>query len=393
MHWLGRYERPFPIRSRAAFHVLAARRDGERRVVIVGGPRADRARVASALDALADAHARIDHPLVPKIERGEHDGAPFAELACDAIADGFEVLRAIADTGRKIQYGQGDWLFTSLREAMQAAHRAGICLGRVSYGNYLFSPDGSPWLFGWGHNVVVLNEKETQEADVPVFQAPEVAVGDAATPIADYVALLMMSRSVAGFGDITALTKRLLHGSMHPENLDLVALMRVFDQRFLGVPPAMRATMEDGIETSSRLREMLGLRMDPDGARAFVASLLADLEETPEVPGPDGEPSILTMSADASWILDTSGVRQKLGRAPRFVMLALRKRYEEEPGSVLSIWELLEAGWPGEQPIPEAGSNRVHVTLARLRKLGLRSIVERFDHGYRIRPGTRVRVV
>jgi hypothetical protein len=56
------------------------------------------------------------------------------------------------------------------------------------------------------------------------------------------------------------------------------------------------------------------------------------------------------------------------------------------------MWELFEAGWPGERPIREAGANRVYVTLARLRQLGLRDVVERFEDGYRIAPQAVIRL-
>jgi hypothetical protein len=64
---------------------------------------------------------------------------------------------------------------------------------------------------------------------------------------------------------------------------------------------------------------------------------------------------------------------------------------ERAPADALGVWELFEAGWPGDSPVPEAGANRVYVTLTRLRQLGFRGAVQRFGDGWRIDPGVRVR--
>jgi hypothetical protein len=62
------------------------------------------------------------------------------------------------------------------------------------------------------------------------------------------------------------------------------------------------------------------------------------------------------------------------------------------PGNCLDTDQLLEAGWPGERPIREAGLNRVYVAVSLLRKLGLRDILQRQEHGYRLDPAVRVAV-
>jgi hypothetical protein len=64
--------------------------------------------------------------------------------------------------------------------------------------------------------------------------------------------------------------------------------------------------------------------------------------------------------------------------------------HEARPGDALDVWTLLEAGWPGEQPDPESGSNRVYAAVYALRRLGLRDVIERFDAGYRVRPAVVV---
>jgi predicted ATPase len=54
------------------------------------------------------------------------------------------------------------------------------------------------------------------------------------------------------------------------------------------------------------------------------------------------------------------------------------------PSQPLSVDDLLDAGWPGERVLPDAGANRVYVAVATLRKLGLRDALASRDGGYLI---------
>ena len=58
----------------------------------------------------------------------------------------------------------------------------------------------------------------------------------------------------------------------------------------------------------------------------------------------------------------------------------------KEPGAVLSMQSLIEAGWPGESVLPAAAKNRLHVALASLRKKGLDAVLEHVEGGYRLDP-------
>lgn len=55
-----------------------------------------------------------------------------------------------------------------------------------------------------------------------------------------------------------------------------------------------------------------------------------------------------------------------------------------DPGSALDVDALFAAGWPDETISPESMRNRVHVNLAKLRRWGLRTFIERNDEGYRL---------
>ena len=70
--------------------------------------------------------------------------------------------------------------------------------------------------------------------------------------------------------------------------------------------------------------------------------------------------------------------------------MALVHAHQAGAGAALTMWDLLEAGWPGERPVQAAGANRVYVSLSRLRQLGLRDLIERYEDGYRIAPGAVV---
>ena len=75
----------------------------------------------------------------------------------------------------------------------------------------------------------------------------------------------------------------------------------------------------------------------------------------------------------------------------RRIVVALVARHEDGTGAPLTAWDLFEAGWPGEQPIAEAATNRVYVSLNRLRRMGLKDVLERDEEGYRIAPDVVVR--
>ena len=62
------------------------------------------------------------------------------------------------------------------------------------------------------------------------------------------------------------------------------------------------------------------------------------------------------------------------------------------PGAAVSVYDLLESGWPGENVSPEAGAHRVYVAISRLRQLGLGDVLARTDEGYSLQPDLDVRV-
>ncbi len=366
--------------------------------MVLGSRGADAERVVAALARIERAHAVVDHPCIARpIERGEEGGVAFLELAADAVVDGSEVLRLLADSGQKLSYNHGDTIFTTLRETLEVAHRATaattggpLCLGQLSFGNFLFSRDGRMWIVGLGHNFPIFTETDRLEGLTPVWQAWEVHAGQPPTPSSDYVAVLLGARSLATFCELAEITQRVLQAATSPRNVELYETVRWFETSFIHLPPDRRPSIGEGIAKSQRLREILGMRIDRDGMRARIAQLLAHAEgETESNPS---EHETVTVASDGRWLAVGNGARAKLGRANGLLIRALVAEHQERPGHALSVWELLDAGWPDDDPIPEAGANRVYVAIARLRQLGLRHSIERDADGYRIRPGAPIRV-
>ena len=75
------------------------------------------------------------------------------------------------------------------------------------------------------------------------------------------------------------------------------------------------------------------------------------------------------------------------------ILRALAERHAASPGEALDVYELGEAGWPGQRIGTEAAVNRVRVALTTLRKLGLRELLVSRDDGYLLDPKARVAIV
>jgi predicted ATPase len=111
--------------------------------------------------------------------------------------------------------------------------------------------------------------------------------------------------------------------------------------------------------------------------------------------GVGGSAIDLVIAHDGSWFR-AAGAEEacELGRAGpagRIVaqLASHRLRY---PGRALSFAALVRAGWPDEAMLAAAARNRLHVTIARLRKSGLEGALVRGDEGYLLDPARDVRV-
>jgi len=77
-----------------------------------------------------------------------------------------------------------------------------------------------------------------------------------------------------------------------------------------------------------------------------------------------------------------------LSSRPQLVRIvrALAEQRMTLPGVALSQDELLAYAWPGERMTADAAANRMKVALSTLRKLGLRSLIQRTEEGYLLDP-------
>jgi hypothetical protein len=149
--------------------------------------------------------------------------------------------------------------------------------------------------------------------------------------------------------------------------------------------------MREAVEIADRIRALNGTTLDDAGHAAHVARLLGETELPAPAEGTiRAAPRALVLGPELRWVASPRGPQQRVGSALRRILEGLVQRHEERPGEALGVWELCELGWPGEQPVYEAGANRVYVALNRLRNLGLRELIERHDGGYRLAPDTVV---
>ncbi len=406
--WLGRFDQPSLLRSQGAFFLSSVREYSteQPRVVVFGAPGRDRVLQRQVLERLRQAHQRIQHPrIAPVADHGEADGVPYLAFACDAVVDLGTLLREAKRIGLQLQHPQADGFILGLRQALQAAHGAPggpFCLQDLAYGNVLFNRQGKHWLIGFGANVVTRDEYGHPLAGEPIFRPPEVTLGGAPSPSGDFVALILMMRSMLPVVSLAPAVGRALTGLSLAEDAELIRCLLWFERHVIAALPAQRASIEEAAEVSDRIRVLLKVTPDPEGFERHIAAamerllpLLPQQEESlvkdPPAPALGG----LKVGPDATWIETPEGTRHLLGSRTslRRVLLALTEARLHRPGKALSVDVLLQAGWPGERLTPDAGANRVYVLLSELRRMGLRGVLQRYDEGYRLDPSLPVHLL
>jgi hypothetical protein len=137
-----------------------------------------------------------------------------------------------------------------------------------------------------------------------------------------------------------------------------------------------------------------GSRRDASGTLEeirFARRVLASLE-TRAAPR-DAAPGLIVAN-DGSWVHTLSGQLARLGagRPIARVMHRLALERVRHPGRPVPPQSLVRAGWPGERVLPAAAKNRLHVTIARLRRVALEGALLHDDDGYFLDPkaGTRL---
>lgn len=70
----------------------------------------------------------------------------------------------------------------------------------------------------------------------------------------------------------------------------------------------------------------------------------------------------------------------------RRIFRAIVKAHRDEPHRGLSISEVFDAGWFGEQAEDDAAAGRVYSAISKLRRMGLVDVLLRTDAGYQLDP-------
>lgn len=373
----------------------------DRVVVVVPADPLPSAAASRCLDRLFAAHHALDgEPTIARArERGESAGRPFCSFSLDAIADGETLVQRLADTRTRAIHAESLTVAAILSAGLAAAHRtidpltnAPLCLGAIGWTNVLIAADGSLHWLGFGHNVCVFDEANRLHSGHPLFAAPEVATGATPTPASDVYAFFLLQQALLPFVDLPTATQRAFAGRADdaPSRAQ-AAILEWVSQRVLGAPPQTRATIDDVRAVAADERAGLGVALCPDAVNAKLAALLAP--ERDDVRAARALPSRFSFADDASWFRDRDGTRVPIDRRPsRRVLLALLHAQQTTPGRALSTDELLEAGWPGERPLREAGLNRIYVAISALRALGLRDLLQRDELGYRLDPAVAIAI-
>jgi hypothetical protein len=170
---------------------------------------------------------------------------------------------------------------------------------------------------------------------------------------------LAMSRAARATGDTASAARHASEARRRLRDADEVASSSV-DVRF-----AVRM-----------LERALATAGDPEAARLDASS-------------PSPTAAVLQIGAEGKWFRAPSGARVELPRRRqlRRLIMALAKRRIEAPGEPLSVDALLRAVYPDERfAVSTSGAMRIYNGLARLRTLGLRSVLLSRGNGYLLDP-------
>lgn len=164
----------------------------------------------------------------------------------------------------------------------------------------------------------------------------------------------------------------------------LVHLYRAFFDLAAGDEPGAVARLE---RAQRRHDEQPALSEVSDDAR-FALRLLAHSLSSPGVAG-------LEVGTDSDWFRVPGGPPVSLAQhaSGRLLLSALVDLRLRNPEAVMTPEDLFTAGWPGVTIDPRSAKNRLHVALAKLRKLGLKPYLNRASGGYRLDPAVPVRQV
>ncbi len=376
-----------PIRCRGVLHFYASR--DPRPCLVVTAPRVSPVEARERLANMARAHRLAAGDHVPGVVDECLDGpSPWVMLDCEAIADGDHVADYTFETGVKSPHSAGAALIVEIMKTIARVHGVTdpatgtpVCLGSLARANILFAADGRMWLLcGAGHL-----------ADA--FIAPEVACGGPTSTSADVYSMIAFLRGQIAITDMHPAIQRVFAGRMEPGD-EMFAQLVATAMRIQSMTPAERPPMPGVIEQTIGAWRKLGFALDYAEYAMWVSRALAAGPERLAAVAHEPEPPCIRLGRDGEWLETPNGMRHSLrARRPlRRVLLALAEARRDRAGVALMVDDLLQAGWPGETPLPEAGSNRVYVAVSSLRQLGLNDLLQRWDGGYRLDPAMRLQI-
>ncbi|HSO38035.1 MAG TPA: hypothetical protein VLT33_36155, partial [Labilithrix sp.] len=118
-------------------------------------------------------------------------------------------------------------------------------------------------------------------------------------------------------------------------------------------------------------------------ARRIVATMRARVTVPKKKRAREPSPRTLVVAPDGSWLRAPDGSAARFAKgALRAIVHRLVQERVRYPGRVITPASLVHAGWPGESMLAGAAKNRLHVTIARLRRAGLAGVLVRVDDGY-----------
>jgi len=179
--------------------------------------------------------------------------------------------------------------------------------------------------------------------------------------------------------------RSLAHDASDPLLSEVVAIHAAF-------PALGHALLREGnarARALERCREILreehaALSDDARAARRVLQSRMGSLEDLPATEAPE---DALAVTIEARFFRAPGGEWEDLRkyRSQRTMLQRLVDEHDRSTGA-LDMEALQAALWPGERIRKDAASNRIHVTLSKLRGRGLKPWIQRIDGGYRLDP-------
>jgi tetratricopeptide (TPR) repeat protein len=102
------------------------------------------------------------------------------------------------------------------------------------------------------------------------------------------------------------------------------------------------------------------------------------------------EAVVLQLSADARIVVMPDGTEHDFSRRGPLRLIVLELARRSHIDQVMSVDDVIQAGWPGEMISPDAARLRVYTTIKRMRNIGFSDLIETTDEGYRLHPGLKV---